>query len=50
MRSVEEIAVGRNRKYNVMRTDLFKERLEARTQLWGLALLTSVQEVVETLP
>ena len=32
MRSVEEIAVGGNREYNLMRTDLFKERLEARTQ------------------
>ena len=50
MRSVEEIAVGGNREYNLMRTDLFKERLEARTKLWVLALLTSVQEVVEMLP
>ena len=50
MRSVEGIAVGGNREYNLMRTDLFKERLEARTQLWVLALLTSVQEVVEMLP
>ena len=37
MRSVEEIAVGGNREYNLMRTDLFKERLEAGTQLWVLA-------------
>ena len=33
-----------------MRTDLFKERLESGTQLWGLALLTSDQEVAEMLP
>ena len=50
MGRVEKSAVGGNRDYYVMRTDLFKERLEAGTQLWGLALLTSVQEVVEMLP
>lgn len=33
-----------------MRTDLFKERLEADGQLWESALLISVQEVVEMLP
>ena len=33
-----------------MRTDLFKERLEADAQLWESALLISVQEVVEMLP
>ena len=50
MRSVEDIAVGGNREYNLMRTDLFKERLEADSQLWESALLISVQEVVEMLP
>ena len=50
MGSMEKSAGEGNRDYYVMRTDLFKERLEAGTQLWGLALLTSVQEVAEMPP
>ena len=50
MESVEKSTVRGNRDNSVMRTDLFKERLESGTQLWGLALLTSVQEVAEMLP
>ena len=50
MESVEKSTVRGNRDNSVMRTDLFKERLETDSQLWGSALLTSVQEVVEMLP
>ena len=50
MGGVEKSAVGGNRDNYLMRTDLFKERLEAGTQLWGLALLTSVQELAEMPP
>ena len=50
MGGVEKSVVGGNRDYYLMRTDLFKERLETGSQLWGSALLTSVQEVVEMLP
>ena len=45
-----KVAVGGNRDNCALYTDLFKERLGADAQLWGLALLTSVQEVVEMLP
>ena len=50
MESVEKSTVRGNRDNSVMRMDLFKERLESGTQLWVLALLTSVQEVAEMLP
>ena len=50
MGGVEKSAVGGNRDYYLMRTDLFKERLEADSQLWESGLLISVQEVVEMLP
>ena len=50
MGSVEKSAVLGNRDYFLIRTDLFKERLEAESQLWESALLTSAQEVVEMLP
>ena len=50
MGSVVENCFRGNRDYYLMRTDLFKERLEADSQLWESALLISVQEVVEMLP
>tara|TARA_B100001113_G_scaffold320398_1_gene289606 strand:+ start:1506 stop:1658 length:153 start_codon:yes stop_codon:yes gene_type:complete len=50
MGSAEKSVAGGNGDYYLKRTDLFKERLEAGSQLWGLALLTSVQEVVGMLP